>query len=80
MSADGSAPFIGEIPEAGGARPRTAHRGERVAQAALDGTRSPEMAQRNAEAQAALALHNSGGSAGDRAGGLSDPENVLGGG
>ena len=62
---DGSAPVIGEFPSGGGSRPRTAHRGERVAQVVTDPTNSPEMRLHNDAARAAAAAHNSGAAGGD---------------
>lgn len=80
-SNDGSAPAIGElISEASGARPRTPHRGERVAQLVTDPTNSPEMRAHNAAAAAALAAHNSGGSAADGAGPVPGLDEFLAGG
>ncbi len=77
-SADGSAPAIGELVTGtgtSGSRPRTAHRGERVAQVVTDPTRSPEMDMVNDAARAALASHNSGAAGGD--GPVQDPAGVL---
>ncbi len=75
-SSDGSAPAIGElVTGTSGSRPRTAHRGERVAQLVTDPTRSPEMDAHNDAARAALAGHNSGASGGD--GPVQDPTSVL---
>jgi hypothetical protein len=68
-SSDGSAPVIGDLPTGtSGSRPRTPRRGDQVAGVALDGTRSPEMAARNAEALMAQALVNSGAADSDGAG------------
>ena len=73
-SGDGSAPFIGEIPEADSGRPRVARTGDRAAGITLDPTNSPEMRAHNAAALAAQAAHNSGASdQGSPVRGLDDP-------
>ena len=73
---DGSAPAIGElVTGTSGARPRTPHRGERVAQLVTDPTNSPEMRMVNDAARAALQAHNSGAAGGD--GPVQDPGGVL---
>jgi hypothetical protein len=65
-SSDGSAPAIGELATGtSGSRPRTPHRGERVAQVVTDPTRSPEMDAHNDAVRAAAAGHNSGAAGGD---------------
>jgi hypothetical protein len=83
-SGDGSASVRGLdelLAGSGGAKqPRRPRRGDQMTGVTLDGTRSVEMAARNAEAVEAQRLVNSGAANSDGAGPVKDPANLLGGG